>query len=235
MRVLIARCAILVGLVGLLAPLGLSAPATAVTALDRVSGPAPGGARVLDLLDRARVVADIEHHPGYDRDCDPGGCVFGEPWTDDHDGPKGHNGCTTREDVLLLQMTDIEMRWGSRCRIYEARLRDPYTGERMTWRDDGYVISIDHVYPLARAWHGGAWAWTPRRRTAFANDVRRELLAVSASANQAKEADGPADWLPAWRRYRCTYATLYVRVAVAWDLPLTTADADAVRLVARSC
>jgi hypothetical protein len=195
----------------------------------------PDEQRILDLLGQARIVDDIDYQPDYDRDCDPGGCVFGEPWTDDHDGPKGHNGCTTREDVLLMQMKDIEMRWGSRCRIYEARLRDPYSGERMTWRDDGYFISIDHVYPLARAWHGGAWAWPLGKRIAFANDVRRELLAVSARTNQAKEADGPADWLPPWRRSHCDYVRRYVRVAVAWDLPLTMADADAVRRVAATC
>ena len=226
MRVLIAACVL---------ALGAPFTASAAPAYDGSQAATPRQERILELLDRARTVDDIEHRPGYDRSCDPGACVFGEPWTDDHAGPKGHNGCTTREDVLLLQMTDIEMRWGSRCRIYEARLRDPYSGERMTWRDDGYYISIDHVYPLARAWHGGAWRWPLRKRVAFANDVRRELLAVSARTNQAKEADGPADWLPPWRRSHCDYVRRYVRAAVAWDLPLTTADADAVRRVARTC
>ena len=226
MRVLIAACVL---------ALGAPFTASAAPAYDGSQAATPRQERILELLDRARTVDDIEHRPGYDRSCDPGACVFGEPWTDDHAGPKGHNGCTTREDVLLMQMKDIEMRWGSSCRIYEARLRDPYSGERMTWRDDGYYISIDHVYPLARAWHGGAWRWPLRKRVAFANDVRRELLAVSARTNQAKEADGPADWLPPWRRSHCGYVRRYVRAAVAWDLPLTTADADAVRRVARTC
>ena len=76
-------------------------------------------------LSAVAVVANEPYHPGYDRDCDPGACVFGEPWTDDHDGPFAHNGCTTREDVLLQQMRDIELRWGSRCRIYDARSPTP--------------------------------------------------------------------------------------------------------------
>jgi hypothetical protein len=214
--------------------LAASAAAPAVAAPEPVRA-TPGQERILELLGRARVVDDIAYQPGYDRDCDPGGCVFGEPWTDDHAGPKGHNGCTTREDVLLMQMRDIELRWGSRCRIYEARLRDPYSGELMTWRDDGYDISIDHVYPLARAWHGGAWAWSLDKRITFANDVRKELLAVSARTNADKEADGPGEWLPPWRRSHCDYVRRYVRVAVAWDLPLTTADADVVRRVAATC
>jgi hypothetical protein len=185
--------------------------------------------RVDRLLRAVDVVASEPYHPGYDRDCDPGACVFGDAWTDEHDGPFGRNGCTTREDVLLQQMRDIEMRWGSRCRIYDARLTDPYTGRRLTWRDDGYDISIDHVYPLAEAWHGGAWSWTQRRRVAFANDVRLELLAVSATANQVKEASSPAEWLPPRRRYHCTYARKYLRVAVAWDLPITSADGSTIR------
>lgn len=185
--------------------------------------------RVDRLLRAVDVVATEPYQTGYDRDCDPGACVFGEAWADGHDGPFGRNGCTTREDVLLQQMRDIEMRWGSQCRIYDARLTDPYTGRRLTWRDDGYVIAIDHVYPLAEAWHGGAWSWTQRRRVAFANDVRRELLAVSAGANDAKEASSPSEWLPPRRRYHCTYARKYLRVAVAWDLPITSADESTIR------
>ncbi|PVG84666.1 deoxyribonuclease [Nocardioides gansuensis] len=184
------------------------------------------------LLREVEVVDEIDWQPGYDRACDPGACVFGPAWTDDHDGVGGHNGCDTRQDVLLRQMRDIELRWGSECRIYEARLTDPYTGEELTWRDDGYWIAVDHVYPLARAWHGGAWAWSQRRRVAFANDVRRELLAVSAAVNDAKGAAGPAEWLPPRRASRCAYGRRYVAVAAQWDLPLTDEDVAAVR---RAC
>ncbi len=59
--------------------------------------------------------------------------------------------------------------------------------------------------------------------------MRRELLAVSAEANDAKEAASPAEWLPARRSYRCTYVRRYLRVAVAWDLPITAADEATVR------
>lgn len=187
------------------------------------------------LLDRARV-EPFAFHAGYDRSCDPGACVFGPLWTDKYRGPGGRNGCDTRQDVLLDQMSDIEMRWGSKCRIYEAWLVDPYSGERLTWRDDGYYLQIDHIYPLATAWHGGAWAWPRRRRVVFANDVKRELLAVSGRANQDKGARGPAEWLPPWRPGRCPYVTAYLRVAEHYDLPITPADATAIRRVAtRSC
>ena len=102
-----------------------------------------------------------------------------------------------------------------------------------TWRRDGYDIQVDHVYPLAAAWAAGAWAWPQRRRLRFANDVRRELLAVSADANQAKGAATPSQWLPP--RGRCGYLGAYLRVAVAYDLPITAADARVVRRVATRC
>lgn len=197
--------------------------------------PAQGG-RLLALLGRVRVVPDTAYRPGYDRRCDDGhACVFGPLWTDDHPGPFGGNGCDTRQDVLLRQLRDVEMRWGSRCRVYDGVLDDPYTGRRLTWRTDGYDIQVDHVYPLAEAWHAGAWAWSQRRRVRFANDVRRELLAVSADANQDKGAATPAEWLPPDRAGRCGYLEAYLRVAAAYDLPVTDADAAVVRRVARRC
>lgn len=194
-----------------------------------VGGVVPGRDGIEAKLARVRVLAEAPYHPGYDRNCDPGACVFGPLWTDDHPGPFGHNGCDTRQDVLLQQMRRIELRWDSRCRIYQAFLTDPYTGERLTWRDDGYRIQIDHLYPLARAWHGGAWAWPQRRRLRFANDVRYELQATTAEANQAKEAGSPAEWLPPRRAYRCRYVNRYLTIAIRYDLPVTTADVQAIR------
>ncbi len=195
----------------------------------------PGDPRLVRLLASARL-APRTFHEGYDRSCTAGsGCVFGPEWTDDHPGLFGHNGCDTRQDVLLAQMVDIEMRWESDCRIYEAALSDPYTGERLTWRDDGYGIQIDHIYPLAAAWHAGAWSWPQARRVRFANDVRRELLAVSGAANQIKQASTPADWLPSNRAYRCTYVRKYLAVAAAYDLPISPEDHDAIARVATRC
>lgn len=181
-------------------------------------------------------VRDTTYHPGFDRLCGPGhGCVFGPEWTDDHPGRFGHNGCDTRQDVLLTQMRHIEMRWGSSCRIYEADLTDPYTGERLTWRDDGYWIQIDHVYPLAQAWYAGAWAWPRERRLRFANDVERELLAVSGRANQDKGAGTPSEWLPGPHPLRCAYVAKYLAVASAYALPVTPADAATITRLAPTC
>lgn len=202
---------------------------------DGAGGPQAGG-RLARLLGSVRVVPRATYHPGYDRSCEPGrACVFGPEWTDDHPGRFGHNGCDTREDVLLQQLRDIELRWGSRCRVYDGRLRDPYTGRGLTWQADGYRIQVDHVYPLAAAWHAGAWSWPPKRRLRLANDVDRELLAVGADANQEKGAATPADWMPPDRGSWCRYLAAYLRVAAAYDLPVTDADAAVVRRVAERC
>lgn len=179
---------------------------------------------------------ETSYHPGYDRLCGPGhGCVFGEEWTDRHPGRFGHNGCDTRQDVLLAQMHEIELRWGSECRIYQARLTDPYTGERLTWRDDGYWIQVDHVYPLAEAWYAGAWDWPRSKRLRFANDVDLELLAVSGRANQDKGSSSPSEWLPRPRQLRCDYVVKYLQVARGYRLSVTSADARAISAVARAC
>ena len=205
--------------------------------VSQVPGPASAspGDRIRDLLERVAVTDSAPYHPGYDRDCDPGGCVFGEEWTDDNDTRFGHNGCDTRQDVLLQQMRDIELRWGSECRIYQARLKDPYTGRKLTWKRDGYRIQIDHVYPLSTAWYAGAWAWTQRKRVRFANDVDHELLAVWGAANQAKENSTPSEWLPPRTAYHCRYVLTYLQVALRYGLSVTAADVVTMRDVASRC
>ena len=207
----------------------------ALVPLGTTAADASPGSRILALLDQVAVTDEAPYYPGYDRYCDPGACVFGEEWTDDNTGPFGHNGCDTRQDVLLQQMHDIELRWGSKCRIYQARLTDPYTGRKMTWRRDGYRIQIDHVYPLSRAWYAGAWAWTQKKRVRFANDVDLELLAVWGAANQAKENFTPAEWLPPREAYHCRYVLTYLEVAVAYDLSITAADDTVIKSIAATC
>ena len=215
----------LVVLVGLLPAAGARAAAPADPLADRI----------LALLDQVAVTATAPYYPGYERDCHPGGCVFGEEWTDDNTTRFGHNGCDTRQDVLLQQMHHIELRWGSKCRIYQARMRDPYTGRKLTWRRDGYRIQVDHVYPLSRAWYAGAWAWTQQKRVRFANDVDHELVATWGATNQAKENFTPSEWLPPREAYHCRYVLTYLVVAVRYGLSVTDADVATMQDVASGC
>ncbi len=203
--------------------------------------PAPGSptrAQVQGLLDRVRVVADRARPGGYQRGCGKGeGCVFGSAWSDDHDGPDGHDGCDTRNDVLAAQLTQVRFRAGTRdCVVVAGVLIDPYTGDRVEFRkEEAGRVQIDHVYPLAAAWDLGASNWPPDKRIRFANDTVTNLLATTTAANQAKSDGTPADWLPPRAENHCFYAGKYLTVAVAYDLPVTAADNAVLHDIARDC
>lgn len=194
-------------------------------------------ATITALLAQARTIDRQPDVPGYDRDCGPGdGCSFGTAWTDDTDAPDGHNGCDTRNDVLRRTLSDVRFKDGSNdCDVTAGRLTDPYRGVEMAYETEGSQIHVDHLVPLAAAWDLGAAQWTPERRARFANDTALELLAVNGGANQSKGDSTPASWLPPNKPYRCEYVVRYLRATQAYDLPLTRADVDVIRGVARKC
>ncbi len=99
-------------------------------------------------------------------------------------------------------------------------IADPYTGEDVA--ADG--VDVDHVYPLAAAWDFGAHAWDARARREFANDAALNLVPVTSAVNREKSDLTPAEWLPPARELRCGYSVRYLRVAVAWELPVSVAD-----------
>ncbi|MCV7174898.1 HNH endonuclease family protein [Mycolicibacterium sphagni] len=178
---------------------------------------------VADLLRQVHVVDTITTQPGYDRSCKSGhDCVFGPAWND----PTDHSGCDTRNRVLAAQLTNPVLA-ANGCTVESGTLADPYTGTAMpyTRADHGHTIQIDHIIPLKLAWDAGANAWTSAQRQAFANDPV-ELLAVSAAQNEAKSDSGVARWLPPNTAFDCTYITDYLKVAVKYSLPITTADRD---------
>ncbi|MFI6955650.1 HNH endonuclease family protein [Nocardia sp. NPDC050408] len=207
---------------------------------------APGGVGELSptrvqlerLLASVRVVAARGHPGGYERGCKEGQrCVFGPLWSDNYDGPGGHDGCDTRNNVLSAQLTEVSFRPGTHnCVVTAGTLDDPYTGGRITFsKADAGDIQIDHVYPLAAAWDMGAASWPIERRVRFANDIDVNLLATETSANQAKGDSTPSEWLPPARTNHCSYAGKYLTVAVRYDLPVTAADNAVLNDIARSC
>lgn len=203
--------------------------------------PAPGSpsrARVEELLAQVRVVAARPDVFGYERGCKSGqGCVFGPAWTDDYDGPGGHDGCGTRDNVLARSMTDVEFRAGTGdCVVLSGSLSDPYSGERLEFtKSDAGKIQIDHVYPLSAAWDMGANTWPADKRIRFANDIAFNLLAVNGADNQTKSDKTPALWLPPNAVYHCFYAGKYLSVAAQYDLPITQADQRVLSSVAATC
>lgn len=193
--------------------------------------PAPGSpsrAQLDHLLGAVTVVDQRTHTPGYDRDCAAGhGCVFGQPWA-------GSTVCDTRNQVLATQLSAVTYR--DQCLVTSGTLLDPYTGKRVAFtRTKAAAVQIDHVYPLAAAWDLGAASWPLALRARFANDIDYNLLAVDGPANQDKGDRTPAQWLPPDHAYHCYYVGKYLTVATQYHLPITRADAKAIRHVASSC
>lgn len=183
-------------------------------------------AGALRQLDQLHVLPARPHHPGYQRACGRGqACDFGPAWTDDTTAPGGHNGCSTRDDVLAAQLADVAHRSGSRCVVVAGVLHDPYTGQTIPFtKRHASAVQIDHIVPLALAWDLGAYAWRQSERDAYANDERLVLLAVSGAANDAKGDSGPSNWMPPSTAYRAAYAERFVAVLAAYHLPVTAAD-----------
>lgn len=198
----------------------------------------PTGDQLNALLAQVAVIGARPDVLGYERGCKQGeGCVFGPAWTDDYDGPGGHDGCGTRDNVLARAMTNVTFREGTRnCVVLSGTLDDPYSGERMEFtKADAGRIQIDHIYPLAAAWDMGAGGWLPEKRVQFANDIDFNLMAVNGPDNQSKSDKTPSHWLPPNPAYHCFYAGRYLSVAVQYRLPITEADADTLRDIAQRC
>ncbi|MDD4865600.1 MAG: DUF1524 domain-containing protein [Mycobacterium sp.] len=170
-----------------------------------------------DLLAEVTVVDQINDVPGYERGCKKGqACSFGPAWND----PASHTGCDTRNVVLAAQLRDVQFKPGTHnCKVSAGWEIDPYTGQRITLAQ----TQIDHIYPLHRAYDAGASQWPQARRQHFANDLKN-LLAVSAHANESKGDSGLGNWLPANVSERCPYTVRYLAVAVSYGLPITKSD-----------
>ena len=192
---------------------------------------------VRELLEEVAVVPARETVPGYERDCSGGSaCVFGPAWSDHTGAPGSGNGCSTRDDVLARDLAGGHSDPEGDCAVSAGVLVDPYTGRVTEVRASGLRnVHIDHVYPLSAAWDLGAWSWTRERRAAFANDVDRNLLAVTGSVNVRKSDLTPSDWLPPDPSRHCFYAARYLTAAVAAGLPVTAADHGALAGATRRC
>ncbi|WP_194861935.1 HNH endonuclease family protein [Dietzia sp. SYD-A1] len=204
----------------------------------RHSAPGSPGRQALEaLLTHVDVVPERITVPGYERDCSgASACVFGPAWSDSTGAPYSGNGCSTRHDVLARDLGGTTADPASGCSVDGGTLVDPYTGRVMDVSASGLRgIHVDHVFPLSAAWDLGAWDWSPGRRAAFANDVERNLLAVTGSVNSRKSDWTPEDWLPPDPGRHCFYAARYLTAAVAYGLPVTAGDREALAAAVRRC
>jgi hypothetical protein len=212
--------------------------AVAIPAADNTRPAGSTRRQVLRRLAKVTVVNELPTVAGYDRDCDTGhGCSFGPDWTDDTTAAYGHNGCGTRDDMLRAELQDVVLRPGTHGCVVEAGVLpvDPYTGQRRVrfTKEQPTEVQVDHLVPLSRAWRLGAAQWPLQRRERFANDPAN--LVLTGTANQAKGDSGPGEWMPLHRAYVCTYLARYLAVSITYRLPITQADADAVRHTADYC
>lgn len=90
----------------------------------------------------------------------------------------------------------------------------PYTGAVFT---DPGLLDLDHIVPLAWAWHHGAAQWSIKQRQLFANDPAN-LELVAAAANRAKGAQGPELWLPPNLAYASQYIENFRAICRKYDL-----------------
>ena len=140
-----------------------------------------------------------------------------------------------RQEVLVAESLDpATFRSDRQCRVIAGRWQAPYTDTVVTDPSD---LDIDHLVPLANAHRSGGWAWPAERRRQYANFLGDDahLIAVTASANRQKGADGPEDWRPPDQSYWCEYATAWSRVKRVWNLTATLSEAEALREMLQTC
>ena len=138
---------------------------------------------------------------GYNRD------QFGQRWSDNVSVESGHNGCDTRNDILRRDLTNVELKPGSR---------------------DCVVVA------MSNAWQTGAQQLTAEERTNFANDPLN-LLAVDGPANQKKGDGDAATWLPPQKSYRCAYVARQIEVKARYRLWVTQPEKDAMLSILDTC
>ena len=164
---------------------------------------------------------------------------FGDPWSDDVTVEFGHNGCSTREDILRRDLVDVALKPGTNgCVVLSGVLNDAYTGTSVEFQRGPTTsdqVQIDHVVALSDAWQKGATGWDDATRRNFANDPRN-LQTTLGWVNQAKGDSDAASWLPPNKAYRCTFVSRIIDVKAAYGLWVTQSEHDALaRVLASDC
>lgn len=161
---------------------------------------------------------------------------FGADWSDDVDVDLGHNGCSTRDDILRRDLADPVLRTRT-CQVQRGTLLDPYSGITITFErgpESSKAVEIDHIVSLADAWHKGARFWDPQRRVEFANDPRN-LLAVSPEANIARAFRDAAGWLPPAEDFRCEFVARQVEIKSDYGLWVSASEKRVMEEVLGGC
>ena len=155
-------------------------------------------------------------------------------WNDDTGAVGGRNGCDTRSDLLIRDLSELRTGDRNACVVLSGVLHDPYTGRTHEYRyRTASQIESDHVVALGAAWRSGAWAWTDAERNTYFNDLD-VLLAVDKQANQDKGGKTPDKWLPQ-ASYHCEYARRWTGVKHKYRLTVTRAEKAALAEALDTC
>ncbi|MFJ2772558.1 HNH endonuclease family protein [Streptomyces sp. NPDC087300] len=160
---------------------------------------------------------------------------FGEGWSDDTDAPGGRNGCDTRDDVLRRDLRNLREGDRNPCVVLSGTLLDPYTGKELPYSyRRASQIQTDHVVALGAAWRTGAWAWTPKQRLTYANDLD-VLLAADKDTNYEKSSQTPDKWKPPRKEYWCEYGRRWTGIKAKYRLTVTAPEKLALQDLLGTC
>lgn len=184
----------------------------------------------LDMLEALPSV-DKSQAPAYERS------YFGTAWTDNNTMQYGGNGCSTRNDILARDLSDVQK--DGDCKVTSGILRnDPYTGKDIVFiygRNTSSAIQIDHVVSLKDAWDSGAYLLSDDDRVNYANDPE-VLIASDGPQNMAKGAKDASQWLvPMNQDYRCEYASKQIYIKSKYRLGVSTDERIALRKQMEQC
>lgn len=141
----------------------------------------------------------------------------------------------TRQEVLIEESEiPVTFKSAEDCKVETGRWTDPYTGEVFT---NPGSLDVDHMVPLQNAHRSGAWVWSFDQKKDYANDLDNpeHLIAVKASANRSKSAQGPANWKPPLQSYHCQYAQDWRAIKNRWGLTMTDDELAAVEEMETTC
>lgn len=207
---------------------------------NRISPAAPSSPPITSTAVRALADLSVKGRApktGYARN------QFGPAWTDDNTALWGHDGLSTRENILSRDLTGIACKVRNTrpaappCIVAGGALTDPYTGAVVQFvrgQDTSPLVPIDHVVSLGDAWQKGAQMLSFPERVALANDPLN-LVATTRSPNAAKNDSDAATWMIPRKDGRCWYVARQVAVKKRYRLWVTQAEKDAIMRVLAAC
>lgn len=235
------------------APTGTRTPGTAPPAptgtghSTGIAGSSPAGPKPADnaSYDKTLGIWTIPQRPHRD---DYRRADFGDAWTDNCTVAMCGDGCTTRENILSRDLTDITYGDNRACpdhTVMSGILHDPYTGKTIHFtrgETTSAAVQIDHIIPLSASFDLGAADWPQQKRINFASDPAN-LLAVDGPTNESKSDKMPGAakgyegqaWLPPNKAFHCEYATKMVAVARKYNLPLGEPTAAVLARILGGC